>query len=72
MKESVKILIILGSILILVGVIIQFVPTNWIGKLPGDLRIEKEKFKLYIPIATSILISIILSLVLYLVIKSKL
>jgi hypothetical protein len=38
---------------------------NWIGKLPGDLSIRREQFSLYIPIATSLVLSILLSLVLY-------
>jgi hypothetical protein len=38
---------------------------NWIGKLPGDLSIRREQFSLYIPIATSLVLSILLSVVLY-------
>jgi len=34
----------------------------WIGKLPGDILIKKEKFTFYFPLTTSILISIILTL----------
>lgn len=38
---------------------------SWIGKLPGDLSIRREQFSVYIPIATSLVLSILLSLVLY-------
>lgn len=38
---------------------------GWIGKLPGDLSIRREQFSIYIPIATSLVLSILLSLVLY-------
>lgn len=38
---------------------------SWIGKLPGDLSIRREQFSIYIPIATSLVLSILLSLVLY-------
>ena len=38
---------------------------NWIGKLPGDFSIRREQFSLYIPIATSLVLSILLSVVLY-------
>jgi hypothetical protein len=58
-----KMLILLGVFIILVGVLLLVgdkIP--WIGKLPGDILIKKEKFTFYFPITTSILISIILTL----------
>ena len=67
-----KFLIILGVILIIVGVIIQFfhgIP--FLGKLPGDIHIKRENFSFYFPLATSILISIILSFILYLINKFR-
>jgi len=61
-----KLLIGCGIILILVGVIWQlgekFIP---LGRLPGDLMIERENFRIYFPLATSLLISLIGSLLLY-------
>jgi len=39
----------------------------WLGKLPGDISIEKDNFRLYIPLGTSILLSIVASLVLWLI-----
>jgi hypothetical protein len=62
-----KILIILGVVIIIMGVLFLFgdkIP--FLGKLPGDIIIKKENYTIYIPIATSILISIILSLILFL------
>ena len=38
---------------------------GWIGKLPGDLSITREQFSVYIPLATSLLLSLLVSLVLY-------
>jgi hypothetical protein len=58
-----KMLILLGVFIILVGVLLlvgEKIP--WIGKLPGDILIKKEKFTFYFPITTSLLISIILTL----------
>ncbi len=58
-----KILIVLGIILIITG--IGFVLGDkipFIGKLPGDIIIKKEKFSFYFPITTSIIISIILTI----------
>jgi hypothetical protein len=58
-----KMLILLGVFIILVGLLLlvgEKIP--WIGRLPGDIVIRKEKFSFYFPITTSILISIILTL----------
>ena len=66
MNPIAKALIILGSILILAGLIWQFGGKSLpLGKLPGDLAIERENFKFYFPITTSILLSIIVSIVSY-------
>ena len=65
-----KLLIIGGIILVIVGTIFYLKPNiPFLGKLPGDIRIEKENFKFYFPITTSILVSIIISFILYLVSK---
>ena len=42
---------------------------HWLGHLPGDIRIERDNFKFYMPITTMILVSIVLSLVIWLVRK---
>jgi len=59
-----KILIFFGVILILVGgVILLAGRIPWIGRLPGDIFIQRKNFSFYFPIATSIIISIILTLI---------
>jgi hypothetical protein len=58
-----KLLILLGVFIIIAGGLLllgEKIP--WIGRLPGDLIIKREKFTFYFPISTSILISIILTL----------
>jgi len=58
-----KMFIILGIILIVVGIAFMFgdkIP--YIGKLPGDIYIKKERFSFYFPITTGIIISIILTI----------
>jgi hypothetical protein len=58
-----KMFIILGFILIIVGIGFMFgdkIP--FIGKLPGDILIRRERFSFYFPITTSIIISIILTI----------
>ena len=54
-----KIIIIIGAVIVLVGVILQFAPQllSWFGKLPGDIRYEKGKTKFFFPITTMILVS---------------
>jgi hypothetical protein len=57
-------LILAGLLLVLVGVILQFAPGlfNWFGKLPGDIRIESERGKLFIPVTSMVIISLLLTL----------
>jgi len=67
-----KILILVGIVCILVGLAINYghkIP--FLGKLPGDISIDKGNVKIYFPLATSILISILLSLLLFLYNKFK-
>ena len=59
-------LIILGVVLIVAGVLWPWLAKLGLGRLPGDIVIEREGFRLYLPITTSILISIALSLILWL------
>ena len=53
-----------GIILIVIGVILHFAPwlINWFGKLPGDIRIETERSKVFIPITSMVILSIILTI----------
>jgi hypothetical protein len=57
-------LIILGILLIVVGVLWPWLTRLGLGRLPGDIVIERDNFRIYIPIATSIVISVVLSLLL--------
>jgi len=61
-----RILIHLGLLLIVIGVLFTLAgKLPWLGRLPGDIAIERDNFSFYFPLATSILISVIISLVLY-------
>jgi len=62
-----KLLIVLGVIVIAVGGLLLFsgkIP--WIGRLPGDILIQKKNYTFYFPLATSIIISVIITLVFWL------
>jgi hypothetical protein len=60
-----RLLIIFGLVLVVVGVLWPVIAKLGLGRLPGDLVIERDNFRLYIPIATSLLISLLLSQVLW-------
>ena len=60
-----RLLVVLGIVLVVVGFVLSVAPhVPWLGKLPGDLRIERGGVRLYLPITTSILLSVVLSLLL--------
>ncbi len=66
-----KLIMLIGAVLLVGGAVIYFLADkidswNWLGNLPGDIRIERENFKLFVPITTSILLTIILNLLLWL------
>jgi uncharacterized membrane protein YidH (DUF202 family) len=64
MRDLGKFIIIIGVVTTLLGVVFWsgFAP-KWLGRLPGDIRIEREHSAFYFPIATCVVISIVLSLV---------
>ncbi len=62
-------LLVLGAVLAAVGGLILLAerfPGLRIGRLPGDLSVQRDGFRLYLPLGTSILISILLTLALWL------
>jgi uncharacterized protein HemY len=62
-----KLLMLFGGILIIVGAALVLAEkAPWLGRLPGDIYIQRRNFSVYFPLTTSILISVVLSLVLYL------
>ncbi|MFA6053848.1 MAG: DUF2905 domain-containing protein [Thermodesulfovibrionales bacterium] len=65
-----KMLIIFGVAAIVIGGILMLsgkVP--WLGRLPGDILVQKKNFTFYFPLATSILLSILLTLIFWLIRK---
>jgi Protein of unknown function (DUF2905) len=64
-SETGKWIMITGVLILLVGIIIYFFhgKLNWIGRLPGDIRIEKENFRFYFPLTTMIIASVLLTLI---------
>lgn len=66
-----KYFILFGIIFVVVGVVLYFFGNHlgWLGKLPGDVRVEKENFRFYFPITTMILISLILTIIINIIRK---
>ncbi len=64
MHEIGKLLVVFGIVAVLLGTVFwSGLGGNWVGRLPGDIRIERGNSGFYFPIVTCIIISIILSVV---------
>jgi hypothetical protein len=64
MTELGKILMVFGGMMLVVGVLLTLsgkIP--WLGRLPGDIIIQRDNFSLYFPLTTCLLLSVVLSLV---------
>jgi polyferredoxin len=65
-----KFIILIGFILVVVGAVLYFFKgIPFLGKLPGDIHIEKKNFSFHFPIMTCILLSVAISLLIYLISK---
>ena len=64
-----KYIILFGAVIIVIGVIVYFLgdKLHWIGRLPGDIRVERDNFRFYFPITTMILLSLLLTLIVNLI-----
>ena len=68
-SQAGKYIILLGAAIVVVGVIIYFFhdKLHWIGRLPGDIRVERENFRFYFPITTMIIFSVLLTVIVSLI-----
>jgi Protein of unknown function (DUF2905) len=62
-----RLLIVFGVVLIVLGALWPLFAKMGLGRLPGDITIARDNFRLYIPLATSLLISVVLSVLLWLI-----
>jgi hypothetical protein len=60
-------LIVFGVVLLVAGLLWPWLQRLGLGRLPGDIVIERERLRVYIPLGSSILISAILTLILWLI-----
>ena len=59
-------IVLAGVALVLVGLAVWSGALSWFGRLPGDIRIERDSMRIYIPLASMLLISVVLTLLIYL------
>jgi hypothetical protein len=59
-------LITIGIVILVVGLLWPWLAKLGLGRLPGDIRIEREGFRFYFPITTGLIVSIVLSVILWL------
>ena len=55
-------LVLIGLAIIVIGLLVWWGGFGWFGHLPGDIRIERETVRIYIPLVSMLVISIVLSL----------
>jgi hypothetical protein len=64
MKDAGRLLFWLGLSFVVVGALLQFAPgVPWLGKLPGDIKIQRPGFTFVFPLTTCILLSVVLTLI---------
>jgi hypothetical protein len=69
MSNTQKILIAAGILILIIGFLWPWIVKLPIGKLPGDIVVDKPNFKFFFPITSMILVSVIISLIIWLIKK---
>lgn len=71
MGSLARTLIIVGILLVALGLLLHAFPSLPLGRLPGDIRIERPGTRIYVPITTCVLVSIVLTAALWLFSKLR-
>lgn len=72
-----RVLIVVGAIVVVLGVVLWLTDkAGWLdrfpfGKLPGDIRVERDNFRFYFPLTTCLLLSAIATLILWLITRTR-
>ncbi len=66
-QQTGKYILIVGIVIVAAGILVYFFHDylKWIGRLPGDIRIERDNFRFYFPIVTMILLSLVVTLLIH-------
>ncbi|MEW6737306.1 MAG: DUF2905 domain-containing protein [Acidobacteriota bacterium] len=59
-------IMIAGTAIALIGFLVWSGSLAWFGHLPGDIRIERDSIRVYVPITSMLIVSVLLSVLLYL------
>jgi H+/Cl- antiporter ClcA len=64
-QQTGKYIIIIGASIVVIGLLVYFFHNklHWFGRLPGDIRVEKENFRFYFPVVTMLLLSLLLTII---------
>ena len=64
-----KYILLIGGFIVLIGLIVYFFgdKLHWIGRLPGDIRVERENARFYFPLTTMIVLSLLVTLLINLI-----
>lgn len=67
MERIGKTVVLIGALILVAGLIIWFLgdKLRFLGNLPGDIRIERENYRIYIPVTTMILVSVVLTFIMW-------
>ena len=68
-QQTGKYIILFGILIVIVGLVVYFLGNklHWIGRLPGDIRIDGENSRFYVPLTSMILFSILLTIIVNLI-----
>lgn len=67
MSSAGPLLVLAGVALVVIGLLVWWGGFAWFGRLPGDIRIERDSVRVYVPIVSMLVVSAVLSLLLYVV-----
>ena len=65
-KSSGWIIVAVGVAVVVVGLLVMSGGLSWLGRLPGDVRYETDRVRVYFPVTSMILLSVVLSAIMYL------
>jgi hypothetical protein len=66
MADLGKLLVVVGALIVVAGLVLMLAGRiPFLGRLPGDIHVQRGNWSFYFPLATSLLVSVVLSLVLY-------
>lgn len=64
-QQTGKYILMAGVIIVIAGIIVYFFHDylKWIGRLPGDIRVERDHFRFYFPWVTMIILSLVITII---------